>query len=382
MFPLDRPEHALLLCCARTNVSVAGSDRIQLLAQGNVDWSYLFRLGRRHAVLPLLFRQLQQHASALVPDDQLHRLKTHYQENAARNLVLTGELTRLVKLLNNANIEVVPYKGPLLAQLAYGDLSLRRFVDLDVLVRKEDVLHARELLLADGYVAAKSLDDAQQDVLLRTQHNLQFTRDDRQLIVELHWEVASHLFASSVDSRQLWQTLKPAELLGVKLKSLSVEDLLFSLCIHGSRHLWERLSWVCDIAELARQRIDWKALLLRADKTDTERMFYLGLRLAHNLLNCKLPSNVRACVLADKQVDILARQIAEKLFDGPEHVPATSRQIFRYNFKVRKSWRSRLRYFLFMLRPTDSDLSALSLPKGFGFAYYLVRPFRLLSKHS
>jgi hypothetical protein len=63
-------------------------------------------------------------------------------------------------------------------------------------------------------------------------------------------------------------------------------------------------------------------------------------------------------------------------------VPATSREIFRYNFEVRKSWRSRARYFVFMLRPTDSDLSELALPKGFGFAYYLVRPFRLLTKHS
>jgi Uncharacterised nucleotidyltransferase len=379
---LDRPEHALLLSCSRTSVSPALSDRIRLLAESNIDWSYLFRLGRRHAVLPLLFRQLQQHASMVVPEDQQHRLKTRYQENAARNVVLTAELTRLVKLLNNANIEVVPYKGPLLAQFAYGDLSLRRFVDLDVIVRKEDVLAARELLLADGYVSAKSLSGVQQDVLLRTQHNLQFTKDDRQLIVELHWEVASHLFASSVDSDQLWQTLKSAELAGVKVKTLCVEDLLFSLCIHGSRHLWERLSWICDIAELIRQRIDWNALLLRADQTDTERMFFLGLRLAHQLLDCELPVRVRELVLADKHLDVLVDGIAEKLFDGAEHVPATSGEIFRYNMKVRKSWLSRMRYFVYMLRPTDSDLSALKLPKGFGFAYYLVRPFRLLSKHS
>jgi hypothetical protein len=189
------------------------------------------------------------------------------------------------------------------------------------------------------------------------------------------------LFASSVDSRQLWKTLKPAELRGVKLKSLSVEDLLFSLCIHGSRHLWERLSWVCDIAELTRQRIDWDALLMRARRADCERMFYLGLRLASDLLDCKLPAGVREHVMADKRVETLARGIAERLFDGAEHVPATSREIFRYNFAVRKSWRARLRYFLFMLRPTDSDLGVLSLPKGFGFAYYLVRPFRLLNKH-
>jgi hypothetical protein len=377
----NRPEDELLLCCARTNANPRIVEHIRDLFKSKIDWDYFFKLARRHSLVPLAYLQLDRNASDLLPADVLQLLKRHYQENAARNLLLAAELCHLIKLFAASGIEAIPYKGPLLALFAYGDLNLRHFIDLDIMVRKGDVLRARELLLAEGYEAAKSLTLDQQQLLLRTQHNLQFTRHQRQLIVELHWEVASHLFASSVKADELWQDLTTAELNDIVVKTLSADDLLFSLCVHGSRHLWERLSWICDVAELIeRQKLNWPALVERAAKTDGERMFFLGLCLAENLLGATLPPDVKQRYESDERLQSLARNIIEHLFNGPEHVPASSREIFKYNFGVRKTWRSRARYFFFMLRPTDGDLSAHQLPPGFSFAYYLIRPFRLMFK--
>jgi hypothetical protein len=287
----------------------------------------------------------------------------------------------LIELFAGSGIEAIPFKGPLLALFAYGDLSLRRFIDLDIMVRKADVLRARELLLAEGFDSAKSLKLDQQQLLLRTQHNMQFTRDEGKLIVELHWEVASHLFASSVQADELWQDLTTAELNDIVVKTLSADDLLFSLCVHGSRHLWQRLAWICDVAELINhQKLNWQALLARAAKTDSERMFFLGLYLAEDLLGASLPADLKQRCLSDERLVALARNVVEHLFNGPEHVPASSSEMFKYNFGVRKTWRSRARYFLFILRPTDEDLGSHSLPGGLSFAYYLMRPFRLIFK--
>ena len=106
---------------------------------------------------------------------------------------------------------------------------------------------------------------------MRMQHNLQFSRDDRRLIIELHWEVAPHLFASTMSAESFWQGLISIDINGTPMKALSAEDLLFSLCVHGSRHLWERLSWICDIAELlSRRSFDWTTLLQRAANADTD----------------------------------------------------------------------------------------------------------------
>jgi putative nucleotidyltransferase-like protein len=369
----------LLLCCARTTVAPQLVARLRELAASNVDWEYLFLLARRHAIVPLLYVQLERHASDVVPDEFLRKLKQQYLENSARNTVLTAELCRLIDLFAGDGIEAIPYKGPALAAFAYDNLALRRFVDLDIIVKKSDVLKAREILLNEGYTPTKSLSLAQQELLLRTQHNMQFARDNRRLIVELHWEVAPHLFASSVSAEQLWQDLVTIDINGTQVKTLAADDLLFSLCVHGSRHLWERLSWICDVAELIqRHTFNWTRLLERAANADSERMFLLGLFLAEKLLDARLPAEVKQRCAADERLELLADNVVEHLFNGTTHVPATSREIFKYNIRVRKTLSARARYLVYAFRPTDSDLRGRSFPSALSFVYYLIRPFRLI----
>ena len=341
--------------------------------EGDVDWEYLLELARRHSIVPLVYTQLDD-----APPEVLAKFKRHYIENSARNTVFTAELCRLINLFRNEGIEAIAYKGPVLALFAYGDVALRRFVDLDVIVKKADVLKAREILLKEGYIPSKSLSLSQQELLLRTQHNMQFSRDRHQLIVELHWDVAPHLFASTMNSERLWQDLITLDLNGTPVKTFSAEDLIFSLCVHGSRHLWERLGWICDVAELlARHTFDWTTLLERAAAADSERMFLLGLYLAERLLDAPLPNEIKQRCASDPRLESLADNVVEHLFNGTTHVPATSREIFRYNLGVRRTFGARARYLLYMLRPTDGDLASHSLPASLNFAYYLTRPFRL-----
>src|SRR5678816_4692379 len=136
-------QSALLLCCARTTMAPG----LRELAAGEVDWEYLFQLARRHSIVPLVYVQLLQHASDLVPPQCLSKLKKHYFENSARNTLLTAELCRIINLFRDEGIETIPYKGPTLALFVYGDVGWRRFVDLDVIVKKSDVLKARDLSL-------------------------------------------------------------------------------------------------------------------------------------------------------------------------------------------------------------------------------------------
>ena len=355
-------------------------DRIRELAAESIDWNYLFVFARRHGVLPLFYSRLQQSAADVIPPDQLQQLRKYFQENSARNVLLTAELRRLIDLFAKHGIEAIPYKGPVLALFAYGDTALRRFVDLDVMVRKEDVERAIDLIILEGYEFSKSLDTTQQKILLRTQHNVQFWRYNRQLILELHWEVASHLFASSVQANDLWKQLVKIDVNGATLKTLAVEDLIFSLAVHGSRHLWERLLWICDVAWIIRRHdLNWPGLMERARSTKTERMFLLGLDLCSRLLNVTLPDPIAEQIKNDSTLAALATRVTEDLF-AAEHKPATTFQIFSYNVRVRRSWSSRLRYFRHVFKPTDRDVNALVLPAPFSFGYYLMRPFRLLFK--
>src|SRR5689334_1398797 len=124
----ERLEHELLLCCARTNASDRVATRLREIVATKIDWEYLFLLARRHSIVPLLFLQLDRHASDLVPSQHLAQLKKHYLENVARNAVLTAELCRLINRFADSGIDAIPYKGPVLALFAYDNIALRRFV--------------------------------------------------------------------------------------------------------------------------------------------------------------------------------------------------------------------------------------------------------------
>ncbi|HEU4597515.1 MAG TPA: nucleotidyltransferase family protein [Pyrinomonadaceae bacterium] len=376
-----RPEHELLLCCARVRAGEEVRERIVGLVRQNLDWEYLSQLAKRHAVLPLLYRQLDASAAAEVPAAPLERLRAKFRDNAARNLYLTGELERIITLFKAEGVEVLPYKGPALAAAAYGQISLRRFVDLDILVGKRDIPRAKELLRARGFRPTLDLSPAQERLLLRAQHNLPFARDGGRLLVELHWEVASKQFAPASFGEGFGVGRETVKLLNLEVESLSPEDLLLSLCVHGTKHLWERLAWICDLAELVRSRprMDWQALSERARKLRAERMLNLGLRLALELLDAPLPDEVKRRVKADAAAGELAARVRERLFDD-EYGPAGLLQSMSFNLRARRDWRDKARYLGFIFTPTDGDLGALRLPAALTFVYYLVRPFRLLLK--
>ncbi|HEY5885646.1 MAG TPA: nucleotidyltransferase family protein [Pyrinomonadaceae bacterium] len=373
---------ALLLCVrpARSDIEVV---KIQELISENLDWDYLFKLARRHSLLPLLYKRLDHALPQLPADSRLQQLRLAYQDNLARNLVFADELIQLTEGLAHSGIESIAYKGPVLSVVAYGDLGLRQFVDLDLMVRRRDVMTASRVLMDRGFKPAIDLNRAQHELLLRSQHNLQFLKDDAKIMVELHWQVSSHLFASSVTAEELWQNLETVTVNGSELRTFSIDDLLFSLCVHGSRHLWERLLWIADIAHLVQVRrdVDWPQLLKRADRADARRMFLLGLHLADVLLQAPLPDVVKQKISRDKQIPELTAEIIATLFDGTDRHPATAAQIFRYNVNVRNSWPARFRYMRYTLAPTDSDLGMVRLPAGVRFAYYLLRPMRIFSKH-
>jgi hypothetical protein len=376
-------EHEALLLCARRQLDDEQSSRLRILARQKLDWDYLYKLARRHSLVPLFYYQIERVAGEAVPAPVLQRLRKDYQENSARNSILTNEMVSIIRELEVKGIEAIPYKGPALALAAYDNPALRRYIDLDLMVRKSDVSAASDLLIARGYQPARNLDQRQQALLLTSQHNIQFSRDEGRLIVELHWRVATQLFAASVSAEDLWPNLVTVELGNASLKTLSIEDLLFCLCVHGSRHLWERLSWICDVAALitACPTIDWPQLVQRAQRTDTERMLFLGLHLANRLVGASLPKEIETRVADDSSVLALTDAITERLFNGTVQVPPTPREIFKYNFSVRKSWKSRARYCLSTLRPSDSDLGTISLPRFLGFGYYVLRPFRLFTQN-
>jgi hypothetical protein len=375
-------ERKVLRICARPRLDDADRANLNADLQQPLEWDSLIAMAQRHGLLPLMHYHLSKCKTDLVPPAHAKHLKTVFQENVARNLVLMNELASITQSFQSDGIESFPFKGPLLGLIAYEDPGLRQSVDLDIVVRPADVERARECLTKRGYRLTRTLDLRQTQFLISRQHNLQFARDEGRLLVELHWRIAPKLFAPGFGAEDLWSKLKSINVKGVELRALPVEELLITLSVHGARHLWERLSWVTDLAAVisTNDEIRGTELLAMAKRTQTERILLVGLRLAKDLLNAQLPAEISTAIDADPMVATLVENLTKGICASDAN--NSFRQTFKCHLQMRSGWSARFRYFRFAMSPTDGELELMSVPRGFNFLYYAVRPWRLLATRS
>src|SRR3989442_13911657 len=90
-------------------------------------------------------------ARGATPEPARRDLRPRARESADRNLRLTSELVRILDACSTHGVRALAYKGPTLAVLAYGDLGLRPFRDLDIVVDPADIDAGRALLQRLGY---------------------------------------------------------------------------------------------------------------------------------------------------------------------------------------------------------------------------------------
>ena len=153
MTPPPQPSQvALLLAASRVHLDADGLANLAPLCKAVSDWPELIRTARRHKVATLLHSHLEKLESGTVPADALSALleiRSKYRESGNR---MVQDLEWLRDLFERHGIQWLTFKGPMLSTTAYGDdPSLRQVHDLDILVRKREVLKIRDLLTPHGF---------------------------------------------------------------------------------------------------------------------------------------------------------------------------------------------------------------------------------------
>ncbi|NLX09626.1 MAG: nucleotidyltransferase family protein [Chloroflexi bacterium] len=383
-----RAEIELLFACARgpaqDNVQAAW---IQEWAGQVKDWGYVRQLARRHQVVPLLFCGLSAADVGQVPPDMLADLRDEARDHAQHNLLLTGQMLQILRLLDAHGIKAIPYKGPVLAARAYHDLALRQIGDLDLLLKPDEVARARDLLIAEGYQPWET----NEPHLNGYKHHFNLVHAPTETYVELHWAVAQAHFSFPLDTRPLWDRLETVEVAGQRVQSLATEDWLLILCAHGAKHMWSHLKWLADVSALLRSspQIDWDRVLTQAAALQSERMLGLGLWLAHSLLAAPLPPDVLRRVLLDPALRPLATLIYERLFDEHDDVLAVTAERWQqlyFQFRLQRRPEARLHYLRHFLlywgtNVNDRDRAFWHLPGRLAFLYVVLRPLRLAGRY-
>jgi hypothetical protein len=206
-------------------------------------------------------------------------------------------------------------------------------------------------------------------------------------VVELHWAFTNKDVAFPLSLDDLFPRLVQCTVSGRSIPVFAPEDALLILCVHGAKHSWSRLEWICGVAELLHGlEIRWDAVLGRARETKSLRRLLLGLRVSRDLYGCPLPEDVMKEVTGDDQVGALARAVTSSLFDGGEEVDGLhtfgTLDHDLFHFRLGDGLQDSFRYLMYRITTPSrpEEWSTVSLGKRSISLHSFTRPFGVVSK--
>ena len=288
-----------------------------------------------------------------------------------------AELIDLLREFNQAAIAALPFKGVVLSAALYHDLTLRTAGDLDFLITHSDLQAATDILIARGYRRVTPKIPAHQQKFSDNSEE-SFLRDSDGMVAELRWKLGLQKFTRDLGLNWLWPKRTTTLVAGAEIPNLDAESMLIVLCMHGAKHVWSRLIWICDVAQLlfTHPNLNWPAVLKESKRLGLDRTLSLGVMLAHKISGIEIPQPVLQHLKADHVVRELSEHIAQNLFLAPGTTPPC-----RIPYILRLlNFRDRLRaiFSVQILQPNERDNAFLRLPESLYFLYYLVRPVRIL----
>lgn len=397
-FPSLTREQAVLLAALR---GVAGEDPRAGVAgdpahvRGDIDWDEVLRQAHFHGVVGLLAVDELPGAPRAFCDE----LAGDVDHMLRFNLMLSAEMLRLTSLFSSHGVTVVPYKGPVFAERFYGGVGRRFFWDLDLLVSRDDVLRAKEILLRDGYRPEYTWSAAQERVELERNCEYNFDHPETATHVELHWRFVPKLTAPQhvgvgfdLDEKALRGRYVEVPFMGRTIRAIPPEEMLIIMCVHnGGKHRWDGLRSVFDVDRIvsASADFDWDHALRLCGRYEVGRLVRVGLSLGEMFFRTRVPSEVGSWIRRDRRVRTLRREYAVRMFGERSDIGEVSREnwledAWRYVRSLERG-RDRVAHLRFILRgvliPTEKEAAVVRLPRSWRFLYYFLRPVRLLRKY-
>lgn len=363
----------------------------------NIDWDIVYKKSSQLGVAPLLYKIIKKcligSQLSCIPEDFLQKIKIAYLRTFIINEKNFDKLTELINLFSSAGIKVILLKGSHLAQFVYKDLGLRQMHDIDIMIKREDLKKAENLLIQTGYYYSTYSHDAEvQDYLRRkfytqNHHLLPFCHP-QDIILEVHWTIIRPSVLFNIDIEGLWERAQEKKIHNTTVSVLCVEDLLLHLSLHASYsgRAIPDLKPYCDIAKIITSYADnikWDQLQIRARRWKTEKSLYLTLSLAKEFFGLILPDNFLYTLCPepfDKNIlfEAQKRIFACKVNEAAIRLPTS--EIFYSDINISK------KLFIFFQKifvPSKELASRYALPASSKriYLYYFVHFWSLLYKN-
>ena len=365
------PELRLLLACARAHTTAGDETAIRQLLEDGIDWTGFVRKSVGHGLAGLAGHTLIRLVPDAVPGDIQAAFQAFIEQTRNSNRVLLEELAQLVGSLADRGVETIPFKGPVLAMQAFGDLGLRGFRDLDLLIQDRDKDETVRTLCDKGYERRGKLTEAQFRLIHRLQGQ-EIMFKPGVTAVEPHTRLTSLKMALDIDYDGLWRRARRENIFGHQMLSFAPEDTLLVLAIHGGKELWWDIKWACDIADFiaAHPGLDWNAVATRARRQGCYRMLLVATSLAQIYLGAQVPDFIAAAQTNDLAVEkIISRILTRWEADDPGG-PPSNKTLSMDRLRLHDGFLRRAGYVVrTLVLPGPQHVPLVALPESLNLAY-------------
>lgn len=258
-----------------------------LLRRKEINWNRLEKLATFHAIRPVLSDAFQ---CVGFENSLSQELNNRTLTQSIFNLATNQELERLLRLLIEKGVQVLPYKGVLFIAELYKNKQLRETHDLDLLVHPKDAKEALEILLEDGYVfdIKNSGQHTQQQIINSVLDNQGFmevgldkkTKLNLNIHIDFHCKINEVVHDFKVNFIDFF--LNSHEISG---KLVPSQKTLFIMLLvhHGGRECWTKLKHFCDLIELLKTTsLTMEELYKISKEIGMKRFFEVGMEVFHN----------------------------------------------------------------------------------------------------
>ncbi len=368
-----RPETTILLHCAFPRGELKTAEVRELIGE-DFDWESIVESASHHGLLPHVWQACVKEFHDLVPSSIMVRLQRMGSAGSVRNHLWAGDLLHILHTLEASGITAVPFKGPVLAEHLYGEPWLRDVCDLDIIVRRKDVLAVKELLSRLGYVGFVDLPKSHVSAFVRTHTAFGFVHSQSTVLIDLHWGLSWRRRPTLFDTEAIWERLQTVTLMGRPVPGMCPEDLILALCLHHSKDMWSRLIMVSDVARCValHPEIDWASVLSRADCTGTGIMLRMGLMLAGDLCGIELPDALYADTRNAQRVNRLVEEAKQRLIQGHAPYPDPLDRV-RYFLKTMQKMSHKALFVLHVLAYPGLEDRVVMPPGGLQSITFRVR---------
>jgi hypothetical protein len=369
------------------------SQPISIHSLEKADWPQIFKLAHIHRVRPLVNHGLvNSEVRRFVPQTVLKKFKEAHVQRNSINMRHAMELKPIIKLLAEKGVKPILYKGLILGQYAYDNISLREISDIDMLIDLKDFSIVEELILSRNYVPTVEMTDSFRPIYFKqnSEYNFDLYEEGKRVChIEPHWRIGAPRWQTDFGYKDILPLTKPANFLGETINQLTPEGLLITTSLHhGGEELWKKLKHICDIAAIllrSKDEINWQNLFAKTDELKVTNIVLLGIALSVRLFASPVPEEVRQIIQTSK-IRKHADKIEAKLKrTGRQKNVTTYLEQLYFHIDLRNSWSTKARvvyhHFIQIFTPTIFDHRDDGNSDKKYWQLFVSRPIRIWRQH-